>query len=107
MCSSPVHRLTPRSSSSSVAPARARRSGPVSPRTAILFETQADLAAALYSIAQGKKQYPASFHDITVGNNDVAEIGGGFDTSTGWDPVTGLGSPNAANLLPLLAQRTA
>jgi subtilase family serine protease len=62
---------------------------------------------ALYSIAQGKKQYPAALHDITVGNNDVAEIGGGFDTRTGWDPVTGLGTPNAANLLPLLAQRTA
>jgi subtilase family serine protease len=62
---------------------------------------------ALYSIAQGKKQYAAALHDITVGNNDVAEIGGGYDSAPGWDPVTGLGSPNAANLLPLLAQRTA
>jgi subtilase family serine protease len=62
---------------------------------------------ALYSIAQGKKQYASALHDITVGNNDVAEIGGGFDTKTGWDAVTGLGSPNAANLLPLLADRTA
>jgi subtilase family serine protease len=62
---------------------------------------------ALYSIAQGKKQYPAALHDITVGNNDVAEIGGGYDTKAGWDPVTGLGTPNAAHLLPLLAQRTA
>jgi subtilase family serine protease len=61
---------------------------------------------ALYSIAQGRKQYPAAFHDVTTGNNDVAEIGGGFDAKTGWDPVTGLGTPNAANLLPLLAQRT-
>ena len=62
---------------------------------------------ALYSIAQGKKQYPAAFHDITIGNNDVAEIGGGYSTKAGWDPVTGLGTPNAAQLLPLLAQRTA
>lgn len=62
---------------------------------------------ALYSIAQARKFYSSDLHDITVGNNDVAEIGGGFDTSTGWDPVTGLGSPNAANLLPVLAQRTA
>jgi subtilase family serine protease len=62
---------------------------------------------ALYSIAQAKKFYAAALHDITVGNNDVAEIGGdGFNAVTGWDPVTGLGTPNAAVLLPLLAQRT-
>jgi hypothetical protein len=37
------------------------------------------------------------------GNNDVAEIGGaGFNAGTGWDPVTGLGTPNAAVLLPAL-----
>ena len=62
---------------------------------------------ALYSIAQGQKQYASALHDITVGTNDVAEIGGGYSAKQGWDPVTGLGSPNAANLLPLLAQRTA
>jgi subtilase family serine protease len=61
---------------------------------------------ALYSIAQGKKQYASALHDVTVGTNDVAEIGGGFSAAQGWDPVTGLGSPNAANLLPLLVQRT-
>jgi subtilase family serine protease len=61
---------------------------------------------ALYSIAQSKKHYANAFHDITVGNNDVAEIGGGFNAKKGWDAVTGLGSPNAAHLLPLLAQRT-
>jgi len=61
---------------------------------------------ALYSIAQAKMLYAAALHDITVGNNDVAEIGGGFDAGARWDPVTGLGSPNAAALLPLLAQRT-
>jgi subtilase family serine protease len=61
---------------------------------------------ALYSIAQAKKHYANALHDITVGNNDVAEIGGGFDAAKGWDPVTGLGTPNAANLLPLLVQRT-
>jgi hypothetical protein len=44
-------------------------------------------------------------HDITQGNNDVAEIGGGFDADEGWDPVTGLGTPNAAELLPTLAKR--
>jgi subtilase family serine protease len=61
---------------------------------------------ALYSIAQAKKHYAAALHDITIGNNDVAEIGGGFNAGTGWDPVTGLGTPNAAGLLPLLAMRT-
>ena len=44
------------------------------------------------------------FHDIVKGNNDVAELGGaGFSAGTGWDPVTGLGTPNAALLLPALA----
>jgi subtilase family serine protease len=65
-----------------------------------------NINAALYSLAQAKKHYAAGFHDITTGNNDVAEIGGGFDAKKGWDPVTGLGTPNAANLLPLLVQRT-
>jgi subtilase family serine protease len=61
---------------------------------------------ALYSIAQAKKHYDAALHDITTGNNDVAEIGGGFNAGIRWDPVTGLGTPNAAALLPLLAART-
>jgi subtilase family serine protease len=61
---------------------------------------------ALYSIAQAKSHYAAALHDITVGNNDVAEIGGGFNAGTRWDAVTGLGTPIAAALLPLLVQRT-
>jgi subtilase family serine protease len=61
---------------------------------------------ALYSIAQAKKPYAAALHDITTGDNDVAEIGGGFNAGTRWDPVTGLGSPIAAALLPLLVART-
>jgi subtilase family serine protease len=61
---------------------------------------------ALYSIAQTKR-YAAALHDITTGNNDVAEIGGGgFNAGTRWDPVTGLGTPNAAAFLPLLVERT-
>ncbi|MDR2983581.1 MAG: S53 family peptidase, partial [Nocardiopsaceae bacterium] len=48
---------------------------------------------ALYSIAQSKTHYAAALHDITTGNNDVAEIGGGFDAGARWDPVTGLGTP--------------
>jgi subtilase family serine protease len=52
----------------------------------------------LYQLTGGQ------LHDIVKGNNDVAEIGGaGFNAGTGWDPVTGLGTPNAALLLPALA----
>jgi len=60
---------------------------------------------ALYDIAHNKHRYAATMHDMTVGNNDVAEIGGGFDTAQGWDPVTGLGTPDAAQLLPMLVKR--
>ncbi len=59
----------------------------------------------LYWLARNKRAYGGDFHDITTGNNDVAEIGGnGFNAGPGWDPVTGLGTPNAANLLPALAK---
>jgi len=61
---------------------------------------------ALYSIAKAKKLYAAAMHDITIGNNDVAEIDGGYNAGHGWDPVTGLGTPNAAVLVPLLAVLT-
>jgi len=45
----------------------------------------------------------ADFHDITTGTNRVADLGGkGYDARPGWDAVTGLGTPNAANLLPAL-----
>ena len=39
----------------------------------------------------------AAFHDITVGNN------GAFSAGPGWDACTGLGSPIASALIPLLA----
>jgi len=38
----------------------------------------------------------ASFHDITQGNN------GAFTAGPGWDACTGLGSPIADTLIPLL-----
>ena len=40
------------------------------------------------------------FNDVTSGNN------GGYQASTGWDPCTGLGSPNGPALLALLAAVT-
>jgi kumamolisin len=46
---------------------------------------------ALYSLA-GKPQEFAQFHDIVKGTNGV------YKTAVGWDPVTGLGSPDAYNL---------
>jgi subtilase family serine protease len=57
----------------------------------------------LYGLAGNPATYAADFHDITTGTNRVAALGGkGYDARTGWDPVTGLGSPNAANLVPAL-----
>jgi len=55
----------------------------------------------LYSIAAST---PSAFHDITVGDNKCTEDGcssscQGFMCTKGWDPVTGLGSPNTATLI--------
>jgi len=38
------------------------------------------------------------FHDITSGNNDDSKLGY-YKAKSGWDPCTGLGSPNGAALL--------
>jgi tripeptidyl-peptidase-1 len=43
-------------------------------------------------------QNPNAFTDIVVGNNDVNSNGYGWYTVAGWDPVTGLGTPNFGNL---------
>ena len=61
------------------------------------------LNSAIYSIGKSDG-YAKGFHDITSGDND--EFGTGFYfTSKGWDPVTGWGSPNVGNLIPLLINR--
>lgn len=53
----------------------------------------------LYKIGANPTRYAHDFYDVTTGNN--ATLGGtDYQASTGWDPVTGLGTPNAANLLP-------
>lgn len=59
--------------------------------------------SALYQIAANPTRYAADFHDVTVGNNQTSSIPGYF-ASPGWDAVTGLGTPNAANLIPDLIQ---
>jgi subtilase family serine protease len=61
---------------------------------------------ALYSIATNPAKYAADFHDVTTGNNQLNAAIPGYSASTGWDAVTGLGSPDAANLLPDLAAAT-
>lgn len=58
----------------------------------------------LYKIAMSSS-YIQAFHDITVGNNSINNGTvnvKGYAAVQGWDPVTGLGSPNAAVLLPAL-----
>jgi subtilase family serine protease len=57
---------------------------------------------ALYSLASGPN-YGTYFFDVTTGNNQADPAVPGFPATTGWDPVTGLGTPNAANLVPALA----
>jgi subtilase family serine protease len=57
----------------------------------------------LYAIAADPGRYAADFFDVTTGNNQADTSVPGYPATTGWDPVTGLGTPNAANLLPDLA----
>jgi subtilase family serine protease len=56
---------------------------------------------ALYRIGGGSS-YGRAFHDITTGNNSFQGITG-FAAARRWDPVTGLGTPDAARLVPMLA----
>jgi subtilase family serine protease len=56
----------------------------------------------LYKIALSSR-YTQDFHDITIGNNSVNSQGvnvPGYSATQGWDPITGLGSPDAENLVP-------
>ena len=55
---------------------------------------------ALYTIGADPTRYANDFYDITTGNNTADPSVLGYPATTGWDPVTGLGTPNAANLVP-------
>jgi subtilase family serine protease len=63
--------------------------------------------ATLYGIAASPQLYKTAFHDITSGNNNYLNVDSttitGYQTAKGWDPVTGLGTPKANVLVPLLA----
>jgi subtilase family serine protease len=61
---------------------------------------------ALYRIARSA-HYHQAFHDITTGTNTVSfppKTITGYQAAPGWDPASGLGSPNARVLIPLLAR---
>jgi subtilase family serine protease len=62
---------------------------------------------ALYAIARGPA-YHRAFHDVITGDNSILWPTGvfvGYNAGPGWDPVTGLGSPDAQYLVPLLASK--
>jgi kumamolisin len=52
----------------------------------------------LYTLSSGTD----AFHDITVGNNRVGDNLVGYDATSGWDPCTGLGTPDGTNLMNVL-----
>ena len=57
---------------------------------------------ALYKLV-ASNAYTMDFNDITTGNNSVSHDGvnvQGYPAVTGWDPVTGLGTPILDKLLP-------
>jgi hypothetical protein len=60
------------------------------------------LNPALYKIDSDPARYSNDFFDVMTGNNDQFQSpkDPNYAASAGWDPVTGLGTPNAANLVP-------
>ncbi|TFK85969.1 subtilisin-like protein [Polyporus arcularius HHB13444] len=53
---------------------------------------------AIYS-----EKFSSAFHDITTGGNKGCNTPG-FTSTEGWDPVTGVGTPNFTALLPLFLE---
>ena len=60
---------------------------------------------ALYQLADNPSTYAADFYDPYQNCNQTTDIPG-WCASTGWDAVTGLGTPNAAALIPDLIAAT-
>jgi subtilase family serine protease len=61
-----------------------------------------EINPTLYQLAVS--DYGKYFYDVTTGNNQADPSIPGYPATSGWDPVTGLGTPNAATLAPALAQ---
>jgi subtilase family serine protease len=68
------------------------------------------LNRGIYTIGTDSTAYPASFHDITTGNNSALEFDSsnnpvtvvGFSAGIGWDPTTGFGSPIGSSVVDYL-----
>jgi subtilase family serine protease len=61
-----------------------------------------DVNPGLYKLA-ASSTYSRDFRDITTGDNSTNEKGvqvQGFPAVAGWDPVTGVGAPQAEKLIP-------
>ncbi|HEX9038440.1 MAG TPA: S53 family peptidase [Ktedonobacterales bacterium] len=59
---------------------------------------------SLYKIA-ASSSYSSAFRDVTSGDNTFTHGSltvQGYQAGNGWDAATGLGTPNAVNLIPLL-----
>jgi subtilase family serine protease len=74
--------------------------------------SSSDTLSALYNISANSTSYASDFHDITQGSTgayDVYDNSGNFlgtlpvRAQTGYDMVTGLGTPSANTLIPDLA----
>ena len=67
----------------------------------------------VYALSLVKPVYAALFHDITTGDNSFVGTDDngnpvsipGFPAAPGWDPATGLGTPKANTLVPVLGGR--
>jgi len=67
-----------------------------------LNQNKAPLGFVVPLIYQAYAADPTTFTDITSGNNKCTEnccAKEGYEATTGWDPVTGLGTPNFPKLL--------
>jgi subtilase family serine protease len=70
------------------------------------------LNEAIYRISDDAAAYAKAFHDIQSGDNGFVFLDednkvvhvAGFSATPGWDPGTGVGTPNAANLVKILPQ---
>jgi subtilase family serine protease len=61
---------------------------------------------ALYQIANNPAKYASDFFDVTANCNQTDPAIPGYCASQGWDAVTGLGTPNAAKIIPDLIAAT-